>query len=72
MRARLNRVGSLAEMRELIAVLDRDIPFPEGGMRMVRGHSGSPKDVHLPAGWLDTRDDEVAIPKGAEQLVSGG
>ena len=41
-------------------------------MRMVRGHSGSPKDVHLPEGWLDDRDDEVAMPKGAEQLVSGG
>ncbi len=45
---------------------------PEGGMRMVRGHSGSPKDVHLPEGWLDARDDEVAMPKGAEALVSGG
>jgi tRNA-dihydrouridine synthase len=72
MRARLNRVGSLEEMRELIGSLDRETPFPDGGMRMVRGHSGSPKDVHLPEGWLDDRDDEVAMPKGAEQLVSGG
>lgn len=72
MRARLNRVGSLEEMRELIGSLDRETPFPVGGMRMVRGHSGSPKDVHLPEGWLDDRDGEVAMPKGAEQLVSGG
>jgi hypothetical protein len=59
-------------MRELIGSLDRETPFPDGGMRMVRGHSGSPKDVHLPEGWLDDRDDEVATPQGAEQLVSGG
>ena len=72
MRSRLNRVGSLDEMRELIGSLDRSVPFPEGGMRMVRGHSGSPKDVHLPEGWLDARDDLVAMPKGAEALVSGG
>ena len=36
MRSRLNRVGSLEEMRDLIGALDRDIPFPVGGMRMVR------------------------------------
>jgi len=72
LRARLNRVGSLDEMRDLVGALDRTIPFPDGGMRMVRGHSGSPKAVHLPDGWLDARDDEVAMPRGAEQLVSGG
>lgn len=71
-RRQLNKVGSLEELRDHIGLLDRSIPFPEGGMRMVRGHHGSPKDVHLPEGWLDDRDGAVALPKGAEQLVSGG
>lgn len=71
-RRRLNKVASLAEMRDLVATLDRTLPFPEGGMRMVRGHSGSPKPVHLPEGWLEDRDGAVALPHGAEQLVSGG
>ncbi len=71
-RRQLNRVGSLDEMRTLIAGLDRSVAFPDGGMRMVRGHHGSPKEVHLPDGWLDTRDGEVAMPAGAEALVSGG
>jgi len=71
-RRRLNKVGSLEEMREVIGTLDRSVQFPEGGMRMVRGHHGSPKAVHLPEGWLDGRDDEVALSEGAEQLVSGG
>ena len=71
-RRRLNRAGSLEEMRELVAGLDRHTPFPEGGMRMVRGHHGSPKQVTLPDGWLDQRDDTVELPRGAEELVSGG
>ncbi len=71
-RRRLNRVDSLEEMRKLIDSLDRCVEFPEGGMRMVRGHSGSPKGVHLPDGWLNERDDDVAMPRGAEALVSGG
>ncbi len=71
-RRRLNRVDSLAEMRELVGSLDRSLPFPEGGMRMVRGHHGSAKEVHLPEGWLADRDGEVEMPKGAESLVSGG
>jgi nifR3 family TIM-barrel protein len=71
-RRRLNRVGSLDELRGLVARLDRTLPFPEGGMRMVRGHHGSAKEVHLPEGWLDDRDGEVDLGTGAEQLVSGG
>lgn len=72
LRRRLNQVASLTELRELVATLDRSVPFPEAGMRLVRGHHGSPKEVHLPEGWLDDRDGEVALPRGAEQLVSGG
>ena len=71
-RRRLNRVASLDEMRTVIDQLDPTIAFPEGGMRLVRGHHGSPKDVHLPEGWLDSRDGAVAMPAGAEALVSGG
>ena len=71
-RYKLNKVGSLDELRTLLDSLDRTLPFPEGGMRMVRGHHGSPRSVHLPQGWLDDRDGEVALSKGAEQLVSGG
>ena len=71
-RRRLNQVGSLAELRSLLDGLDQTLPFPEGGMRLVRGHQGTARDVHLPQGWLDDRDDEPALGAGAEQLVSGG
>ena len=72
LRSMLNRVSSLVELRELASTLDRDTAFPAGGMRMVRGHSGAPKPVHLPDGWLNERDDLVPLPRGAEQLASGG
>ncbi len=71
-RRTLNQAGSLDQLREVVAGLDRSIPFPDGGMRMVRGHHGSSKRVALPEGWLDDRDDMVELPEGAEQLVSGG
>ena len=49
-RRKLNKVGSLDELRALLGGLDRTLPFPEGGMRMVRGHHGSARNVHLPQG----------------------
>ena len=71
-RRRLNQVGTLAELRSLLDGLDPTQPFPEGGMRMVRGHHGTARNVHLPQGWLDDRDDEPLLGAGAAQLVSGG
>ena len=68
----LNKIESLELLRETAAGLDRTLAFPEGGMRMVRGHHGSPKDVHLPDGWLDDRDGDVVLAAGADALVSGG
>ena len=71
-RRRLNQIGSLAELRSLLDGLDPTQPFPEGGMRMIRGHHGTARSVHLPQGWLDDRDDEPTLGSGAAQLVSGG
>ena len=72
LRHRLNHVSSLDELRAELAALDGDMPFPEGGMRLVRGHSGTPRPVTLPQGWLESRDDAVSLPAHAEALVSGG
>lgn len=71
-RHRLNHVDSLDELRAEAAALDRHTPFPAGGMRLVRGHSGTPRPVALPEGWLDSRDDPVSLPASAEAVVSGG
>ncbi len=67
--------GQVATMRDIEALLDRldpDVPAPEGAERIVRSHSNALKKVALPDGWLVDPDAEVALPRGAEALVSGG
>ncbi len=71
-RHQLNQIDSLDNLRAVTGSLDRSIAFPEGAMRIVRGHHGSPKTVQLPEGWLDRRDDLVELSADAEALVSGG
>lgn len=71
-RRTLNQARSLEQLHEVVSSLDRSVPFPAEGMRMVRGHHGSPKPVALPEGWLDDRDGAVELAAAAEQLVSGG
>jgi len=71
-RHRLNQIDSLDNLSRVAADLDRSLPFPDGAMRIVRGHHGSPKAVHLPDGWLDRRDDLVELSADADALVSGG
>lgn len=70
-RAAFAQVSSLGELDALLGELDPSIPFPAEARRLVRGHSGGPRPVQLPHGWLDDRDDPTP-PVGADALVSGG
>lgn len=70
-RLRLGTVSSMAEFLELIGPLNREEPFPSDALRAGRGHMNGPRKVHLPEGWLESRDDPNP-PHGAELLVSGG
>jgi nifR3 family TIM-barrel protein len=67
----LAMVSSLAELDDLLATLDGELPFPVEGLGQPRGRTNSPGKVALPYGWLDSRDDE-AVPEGAELADSGG
>jgi nifR3 family TIM-barrel protein len=71
-RARAGHVASLADVESLLDDLDPDTEAPEGVERIVRSHSNALKRVALPDGWLGDPDAEVALPRGAEALVSGG
>ena len=70
-RRRLSQVSSLAELDDLLADLDRAMPFPEGAGRLKRGHTNGPRRPVVPQGWFDAVDDPTP-PAGAELLVSGG
>lgn len=69
LRQRFGLIGSLAELDQLLAALDRDAPFPAAA-EGPRGRQGSSAKVVLPEGWLDDPNDN-ATPE-AEDMHSGG
>jgi nifR3 family TIM-barrel protein len=71
LRTALAMVSTLSELDDLLAKLDRDEPFPTSTLGQPRGRTNAPGKVHLPDGWLATRDDD-GVPEGAELDDSGG
>ncbi|MGF0117225.1 tRNA dihydrouridine synthase DusB [Promicromonospora sp. Marseille-Q5078] len=74
-RRALAMVSTLAELRERLDALDLSLPYPGEDAEGPRGRAGSPKQPHLPYGWLDSRDldeDFEARLREAELSVSGG
>jgi nifR3 family TIM-barrel protein len=71
-RRRAGQVASASDVDALLDGLDPDTAPVEDVERIVRSHSNALSKVALPAGWLDDPDEDVALPRGAEALVSGG
>jgi nifR3 family TIM-barrel protein len=71
LRRSLAMASSLAELDGLLAELDASATFPLAELGRPRGRTNAPAPVHLPAGWLDDRDDPT-VPDGAEVENSGG
>lgn len=70
-RAKLAAVESVAELIDLV----RSFPtatMATTGLRTKRSHTGGPKRVLLPQGWLDDIDDESPLPTAAGAFNSGG
>jgi len=72
LRRRFGMVSSLAELDDLVALLDHDATLVPGGERIVRGHSNGPIRVALPDGYLDQLDDETPPDDAAVVAISGG
>lgn len=71
-RENLGMVSSYAALDSLLVELDPDEPYPVSELGTPRGRQGSPKRVHLPDGWLDSRELAGAIDIAAEDATSGG
>ena len=71
LRRSLAMISSLAELDDLLAMLDPAVPFPVEALGQPRGRVNAPGRVSLPYGWLDSRDDDT-VPEGAEMDDSGG
>jgi tRNA-dihydrouridine synthase len=72
LRERLTRVASLGELRDEIARLDPDEPFPPHALRVPRGKHGGTQRVALPEGYLERLDDDTPPGPEAEDPTSGG
>ena len=74
-RARLAQVLSLDHMDEILAELDRDLPYPGEEAEGPRGRLGGAKTTTLPEGWLDSQQlvgNDRTMLLEAELNVSGG
>lgn len=65
-------VETLADIEALLTALPADAELPPENRRLARSHTGGPRPVTLPERWLDDPDEDVALPRGAEALASGG
>jgi nifR3 family TIM-barrel protein len=72
MRGRFGMVASLAELDDLVAMLDPSTVIVPGGERIRRGHTNGPIRVALPAGYLDHLDDDAVPDDDSVMAVSGG
>jgi len=72
LRERLMHVVGLAELREVLAGVDRAQPFPPDAMRVPRGKTAGTQRVALPEGYLDHLDDATPPSPLAEAADSGG
>lgn len=71
-RQQLGRIETLADIEQICESIDREAELPLENRRLKRSHTGGPRKVVLPMGWLDDPDDDVRLPAEAETLVSGG
>jgi nifR3 family TIM-barrel protein len=72
LRQRLMQVSGLAELQDVLGVVDRTLAYPPEAMRVPRGKTGGTQKVALPEGYLDHLDDDVPPGAEAETADSGG
>jgi hypothetical protein len=72
LRERLMRLGTLAELDEVLRGVDPEAPFPKHSLRVPRGKSSGTQTVSLPQGYLEQREDATPPGAEAEDEFSGG
>ena len=72
LRQRLMQVVALAELEDVLAAVDRSLPYPPEAMRVPRGKTSGTQKVALPDGYLDSLDDDTPPGILAEVADSGG
>jgi hypothetical protein len=72
LRQRLMHVRALHELEDVLSEVDRALPYPPEAMRVPRGKTSGTQKVALPAGYLESLDDDTPPGILAEAADSGG
>ena len=72
LRQRLMQVTALGELEDVLAAVDRSLPYPPEAMRVPRGKTAGTQKVALPEGYLDHLDDLTVPEDGQVMALSGG
>lgn len=71
-RREIQQINSLDELASVIKNFDKELRLPVDAYRIPRSHTGGPKDVSLPEGWLENPHENFELSELAGQFASGG
>ena len=71
-RREIQKISSLDELASVIDNFDNELHLPADAYRIPRSHTGGPKDVSLPDGWLENPYEDFELSELAGQFASGG
>ena len=71
-RRKIQQINSLDDLTSIISNFDTELSLPLDAYRIPRSHTGGPKDVSLPDGWLDNPYEDFELSELAGQFASGG
>ena len=71
-RREIQQINSLEDLTSIIDNFDAELSLPLDAYRLPRSHTGGPKDVSLPDGWLENPYEDFELSELAGQFASGG
>ena len=71
-RREIQQINSLDDLTSVIDNFDTELSLPSDAYRIPRSHTGGPKDVSLPDGWLENPYEDFELSELAGQFASGG
>lgn len=71
-RREIQQINSLSDLASVIDDFDKELHLPIDAYRIPRSHTGGPKDVSLPDGWLKNPYEDFELSELAGQFASGG
>jgi nifR3 family TIM-barrel protein len=71
-RREIQQINTLQDLGNIIKNFDERLQLPVESYRIPRSHTGGPKNVSLPDGWLNDPHEDFELNELAGQFASGG